>query len=293
MRYDRCVIESFVDLTYRGLSLGRRVKLSQVRPGSGLLELATPMPVGTAIALTTDDGLAIDATVTWVYEQVAGTDRPPGMLIAPVLADDAATWWQQRVVLPADEAPRARSRTRPVTLRPRTSTLQTPPGGTAATASSVAADLQARVAAAAGVAPPALVDSPASVSNAASPSDAGLVDVRAQAPVVNERPTVAMPALTQAQLQEMTRNPEAEPMRSTGEHSVIDDGQKTVMMEAIDPSALGLEPAAGEATIVGDDTLSDGDDGDDNEPGDTEPPANVGGDAPATSKGGRKRRRRR
>ena len=41
------MIESFVDLTYRGLSLGRRIKLTQVRPTSGTLELVSPMPVGT------------------------------------------------------------------------------------------------------------------------------------------------------------------------------------------------------------------------------------------------------
>ena len=45
----RLVSESFVDLTYRGLPLGRRIKLTQVRPSSGYLELAAPMPVGTAI----------------------------------------------------------------------------------------------------------------------------------------------------------------------------------------------------------------------------------------------------
>jgi len=50
------VNESFVDLTYRGLSLGRRIKLTQVRPSSGYLELPSPMPVGTLVAISTDDG---------------------------------------------------------------------------------------------------------------------------------------------------------------------------------------------------------------------------------------------
>jgi hypothetical protein len=99
------VIESFVDLTYRGLSLGRRIRLSQVRPSSGALELSAPMPVGTQIAIATDDGVSFDATVTWIHEQVGGSDRPPGMTVAPALtAALAAAWWSARVVLPDDEA---------------------------------------------------------------------------------------------------------------------------------------------------------------------------------------------
>ncbi|MBC7976402.1 MAG: hypothetical protein H7138_15635, partial [Myxococcales bacterium] len=80
------MIESFVDLTYRGLALGRRIQLTAVRPSTAFVELATPMPVGTQVAIVTDDGLALDATVTWIHEQVTGSDRVPGMVIAPALA---------------------------------------------------------------------------------------------------------------------------------------------------------------------------------------------------------------
>src|SRR5688572_11683667 len=59
----RAMSESYVDLTYRGLALGRRVKLTQVRPSAGYLELPTPMPVGTTIAIVTDEGVALDARV--------------------------------------------------------------------------------------------------------------------------------------------------------------------------------------------------------------------------------------
>lgn len=104
------VIESFVDLTYRGLSLGRRIRLSQVRPSSGYLELSAPMPVGTQIAIATDDGVTLDATVTWIHEQVGGSDRPPGMTVAPTLAAaPAAAWWSARIALPDDEAARSRT----------------------------------------------------------------------------------------------------------------------------------------------------------------------------------------
>lgn len=91
------MIESFVDLSYRGLPLGRRVKLARVRPGSAYLEMPAPMPVGTAIAITTDDGVAIDAKVIAIHEQVGGSERPPGMHVEPALATPAArTWWAAR-----------------------------------------------------------------------------------------------------------------------------------------------------------------------------------------------------
>jgi len=56
--------ESFVDLTYRGLTLGRKVKLTQVRPSSGILEHVAPMPVGTSIGIASDDGTLFDAVVS-------------------------------------------------------------------------------------------------------------------------------------------------------------------------------------------------------------------------------------
>ena len=93
--------DSYVDLGYRGLPLGRRVKLTQVRPSTGYLEAPQPMPVGTAIAITTDDGVAFDATIAEVHEQVAGAERAPGMLVRPALdAADARGWWEARVQLP-------------------------------------------------------------------------------------------------------------------------------------------------------------------------------------------------
>lgn len=93
--------ESFVDLTYRGLALGRRVKLTQVRPSSGYLELPTPMPVGTSIGIATDDGVVTSAIVTEIHEQVGGAEHVPGMLVTPALDGDAArAWWSERTTLP-------------------------------------------------------------------------------------------------------------------------------------------------------------------------------------------------
>lgn len=92
------VSESFVDITYRGLPVGRRVKLSQIRPTTGYLELAQPMPVGTAIDLATDDGVTAQAIVTEIHEQVGGSEHVPGMRVRPALDGGAArAWWDARV----------------------------------------------------------------------------------------------------------------------------------------------------------------------------------------------------
>jgi hypothetical protein len=264
------VIESFVDLTYRGLSLGRRIKLGQVRPSSGYLELATPMPVGTRVAITSDDGVTIEATVTWVYEQVAGSDRTPGMIVSPALAaEPAAAWWKARVTLPDDDAPRARApRPRPVTVRPRPKTLSTPPPPGAVTdeVPAIIADLDARVAAAAGLAPPrSILDR-------------------------SELNTAVMNAIDQAQLEHLTRSSDAEStMQSTGEHIVIDDGHQTILMEAIDPSDLGIE-ARGGATS-GPDARAAGPGGDDDEPTEVGVLGELAGNATPPDSGGAGKRR--
>lgn len=92
--------ESFVDLTYRGLSLGKKIKLADVRPATGYVEMPAPMPVGTQIAIHGDGGVAIDAMVLDVHEQVAGSDKVPGMVVKPVLEGNAAiAWWKERVTL--------------------------------------------------------------------------------------------------------------------------------------------------------------------------------------------------
>lgn len=93
--------ESFVDLSYRGLALGKRIKLTQVRSAAGFLEMPTPMPVGTTIGIATEDGVLIEATVAEVHEQVMTGGKTPGMLVRPRLdADAALAWWRQRVTIP-------------------------------------------------------------------------------------------------------------------------------------------------------------------------------------------------
>jgi len=93
--------ETFVDLSYRGLALGKRIKLTQVRPATGYLEMPTPMPVGTTIGLTTDEGLQLEAIVAEVHEQVGGSETVAGMLVRPRFdANATEAWWKARTALP-------------------------------------------------------------------------------------------------------------------------------------------------------------------------------------------------
>jgi hypothetical protein len=102
-------MESFVDVSYHGIELARRVKLSDVAPNAGYLEVAAPMPVGTTVVLSIEGGISITATVRGVHEQVGGSERPPGMRVAPTLEGEAATrWWAERVTVIADGAPASR-----------------------------------------------------------------------------------------------------------------------------------------------------------------------------------------
>ncbi|HSR95472.1 MAG TPA: hypothetical protein VLM79_00325 [Kofleriaceae bacterium] len=243
--------ESFVDLSYRGLSLGRRIKLTQVRPSSGYVELPSPMPVGTQIALVTDDGVAFDATVAWIHEQIAGADRPPGMVVIPELGSEAAAvWWKARVALPEDDTPRPRPRSRPVTVRPRTHTKPTPPTSPVVDMSAIKADLEARVTAAARVEAP----SPAPTEPVSEPDDpamgpprtAGISSEHAvQRPDEDDEPEMTVSTDDDAM-------PEPPPvLRRTGEHAVVDDGKPTVIMQSVDPEALGLDFPVGEVTDPG------------------------------------------
>ena len=229
------MIETVVDLTYRGISLGRRIQLTQIRPTSGYLELASPMPVGSELALVADDGITVAATVTWVHEQVAGTDRTPGMIVAPRLAAEAAmTWWQARIALPDDQPRPALPRNRPVTVRPRSHTQPTPGAhGPAQAMPAIIADLGARIAAAAGVAPAPVP--------AVAPPAAAAVDAQTTEVTVIEPQAIVEP--DRAEGRDLA-------MKQTGDHAVIDDGHKTMIMDVVDPASLGADPDPG-ATLPG------------------------------------------
>jgi len=95
--------DSFVDLSYRGLALARRVKLTQVKPSTGYVEMPTPMPVGTHVAIATEDGVSIEAIVAEIHEQVGGATMTPGMLVRPSLEGAGGAWWKARVTEPEED----------------------------------------------------------------------------------------------------------------------------------------------------------------------------------------------
>ena len=201
MRYARRVGESFVDLTYRGLPLGRRIKLTQIRPSTGYLELPAPMPVGTRIAMATDDGVAIDAVVTQVHEQAAGSEQQPGMTIAPGFSEAAAVaWWKERVALPElAPSPAPPQRPAPVAVMPPTQT--------------------------GALSPPAHAEG------------AEEAPITAPMPAVEAAPEAPAPADEAGG----SLDPELLAQLGAAEPPLVDDGKKTVMMQSIDINALGLE----------------------------------------------------
>jgi muramoyltetrapeptide carboxypeptidase len=246
-------MESFVDLAYRGLSLGRRVKLTQVRPTTGYLETPAPMPVGTMIAIATDDGHDLEAIVTSIHEQVGGSDRHPGMTVKPKLEGAIATWWKERVVLP-DEEP-ITARTKSVTVRPRSNTVvEDVPAGASAPPKPTTAPMPTMVAKTNTAPMPAA--SPPLDSAMAALAAASQTVAHASPPADNGR-TIVMPAVDVEKLLGRTTSEEipvarisdvmaAASVRNSSDeiprvHDVMDDGKKTTMMDAVDLSALGLD----------------------------------------------------
>ncbi len=88
--------ETFVDITYRDIDLGRRLRLEPAEPGTAHLSFNAPMPVGSRLSISTDHGHAIPVRVVEVQEQVADAPKPPGMLVVGVgLEGEALSWWRE------------------------------------------------------------------------------------------------------------------------------------------------------------------------------------------------------
>ncbi|HEY5952390.1 MAG TPA: hypothetical protein VIV40_43125 [Kofleriaceae bacterium] len=193
--------ESLVDLSYRGLPLGKRIRLTQVRPTAGYLELPTPMPVGTTIGIATDDGVLLEAMVAEVHEQVTGSDAAPGMVVKPKLEADAArAWWKQRVSITEDKpAPQADADGK-VTVMSRRMTSPT--------------------------AVPALQDDGRNTAVMSTVDDKAGFDPGATDP--------SLPRISQ---------------EITAQNPIEDDGKRTMMMDAIDLAALGLDPASSSGSM--------------------------------------------
>ncbi len=197
--------ESFVDLTYRGLALGKRIKLTQVRPAAGYLEMPTPMPVGTTIGIAVEDGVVLEATVAEIHEQVGNSDHVPGMLVKPKLdADAARAWWKERVSIPDEPALPAADADGKVTVRSR----RMSEGGV-----------------------PDLID------DGRNTAVMSVIEDTATATAVEEKTTIA--AATDPSLPRVTAE-----IAAVADTPIVDDGKRTMMMDAVDLAALGLDPAA-------------------------------------------------
>jgi hypothetical protein len=95
---------------------------------------------------------------------------------------------------------------------------------------------------------------------------------------------------------EPAASPDPAALRPTGEHDVIDDGRRTMIMAPLDLARLGLDAQAGDAHAIGDAAGSDDDD-----EADAGEPATVPGGStvdpsrppqtPQTSGRGRKKRK--
>lgn len=267
------MIESFVDLTYRGIGLGRRIKLTQVRPSTGYLEMPTPMPVGTELVIATDEGVLLPAVVTRIHEQIGGSDRVPGMTVRPELADAARTeWWQARVALPEAPIDTQLDRAKPVTVRPRSHTIPAPPpAGALDDEPPTALTLQELLVPQAPAMPPPVPPPLRAATPAPVPAEGGAVPV-VTAGDEDAKRTMVMNALDQEMLAQLTETDGTVEhlVRRTGEHQVVDDGMRTTVMDAVDPAALGLDvsasgsmPAAttsGEQSVIVEDGLEATDD---------------------------------
>ncbi|MCB9558831.1 MAG: hypothetical protein H6708_00315 [Kofleriaceae bacterium] len=233
----------FVDASYRGLELGRRLKLRDVRPQAGYLEHPLPMPVGTEVTIDAGDGVTIPAVVTDVHEQVGGRDQTPGMKIQPALDGAAAAWWQARVDAAAMAAEAEAEAAKAAAAEARAA-AEAEAAAKAATEAEAKAAAEAEAKAA--EAPAAAVGTSDGVVEDAAGGESGATRSRKnrrggrgkKSDAVPEptpsRPTVVMSAVA---IEEALAAPEDPP-----DDGLVDDGRKTVAMAALDVSMITGEP---------------------------------------------------
>lgn len=272
-------MESFVDVTYHGIEVARRAKLTEVSPEAGYLEVAAPMPVGTQLVLTIE-GTSVPAVVRSVHEQVGGADRAPGMRVRPALDGDVAKrWWAERVTLASEAVPASRptlemsveqgDAVRAVADRAQTSTGAPPFADPARhTRNLQSGEIRAAVLAAA------------------------VAEEKLGIPTKSEPEPRVTPA-------------DGIPSQLADEDGLIDDGKRTEVMAAVDPDILARLTSSGEHPIIDDKRTTlmdvppvmDEDDSDDSDDGNgngnsSGNGASVSDSRPPQAQGKRKRRRR-
>ncbi len=194
------MIESFVDLTYRGIELARRVKLTAVTANNGYLEVATPMPVGTEVTVTTDEQVRFSALVNEIHEQIAGANHAPGMRVTPSLVEaDAKSWWAARTTI----------------IDSNVVSIPASPAAASVDQADVAA-------------PASVATAPTAAATMVSATD------EPRAPVIGAPSEATRPAPRRSA--EILAQVEAESL--TAPHDVVDDGRRTVAMDAIDPALI-------------------------------------------------------
>jgi hypothetical protein len=249
-----------------------------------------PMPVGTQISISTDEGVTLEATVAQIHEQVGGSDRVPGMIVKPVLAAEvASSWWQARVGLPEEERP---ERGRSITVRPRTHTVPAPPPTPEPRPLAKEVTETKELSVFVAEQPVVQIPDPVPLSQevtatkelsvyvAETPAPMAGSQADLAVPQYEEPPlrpkikeedvkrTMVMNAVDQELLAKLTSSDgEVEHLtRRTGEHDVVDDGLRTTVMDAVDPAALGLD-----VTASGSCRAQSGDEEDDGDAGDSKP----------------------
>ena len=94
-----------VDVSYRGLPVGSGLAIRDFGPTTAyVVEVQAPMPVGTTLEISADDGVRFAARVVHVREKTE--DAPSGAMRIAVdeLDETARAWWDARVTT-EDPAP--------------------------------------------------------------------------------------------------------------------------------------------------------------------------------------------
>lgn len=95
----RMADEQIVDVTYRGLVIGERLRLRPLDALAAHIEYASPMPVGTELVVVGEGGVRLPVRVARVHERHDGATEPAGMRVAASAPEVIWPWWSR------DQAP--------------------------------------------------------------------------------------------------------------------------------------------------------------------------------------------
>ncbi|MCP4443952.1 MAG: hypothetical protein GY811_01220 [Myxococcales bacterium] len=94
----------YVNVQYQGIELGNQLCMQEFTDSEAYLQCPQPMPVGSDVVVCVGGSLEIPVRVARVSEQVAGVEKPPGMLVKALELDEPARkWWAERVPAASSE----------------------------------------------------------------------------------------------------------------------------------------------------------------------------------------------